>query len=263
MGFDLASMLGLKEVLPIAGLAAKFIPGAQALSPILTGLGGLVSAGQNDKKQKGILNTLQGNVDSQNEMYQKYFAPLLEQMSSQVTNFNPGSYIDPRYRASVESAGRLADSEIARSALDYGGRGIMDSSGMNSATANARAKVGAAGEGAARQYGMEAQQFQAQQRGNLAQLLTGMNSNTMGSLGGLQGMYASRQGGVMDALGQIGDLYGQSQVKLPGTPPINPNRGNSTLSTNQAPSAGFSTMGSYNPYGSVTTPKPKRNLFGA
>ncbi len=235
----------LKSILPLAGLASNFIPG---LGPIVGAVGGLISGADNEEasteiqqQQQSLLNQLLQSSSQSNEMYQKYLQPALTSMAESIFGGDGGvsAYANPRIRAATESAGRVADAEIARAGLDFGGRGLLDSSGMNSAATNARARVGATDLAATRQYGEEARQDRLNRLNNFLGLISSSgqinNTNTMNALGGLGGMkqfYASKQDGILSSLGQLGDIFGTSKTK--GTPPFNPNAGNNRLGTNQS-----------------------------
>jgi hypothetical protein len=238
-------MSTLGDILKVGATIGQFIPGGQLIGQGLGVLGGVLDASDAAKKKRKAQGQVQGQADKLGALGDRYtgladtYLPsLTSEAVNSYKNFNPANFIDAPYRSIVEGTGASADNAVDATMQDFAGRGLTrDSSGLGAAVGNIRSNAQVAGSRTMSELILQAQrekQNRLMQALGLTQQLgqTGatLTSQSLGTMGGLEGMYASESNGLAGALGDLGGIAGQLSTRPS-------NAGQSTLNTNNAPSA--------------------------
>jgi hypothetical protein len=267
----------IRGVGPLAGAAASFLPGPWGAAAGALGALGAVSEGKATQKKADAL-TAQRQQAAQADLAQidPFYRQLLPQLFSAAGLTQGGlneNYADPfhlgnlltdpygdnlgdsRYRAYAEDTGRGFDTAAASLLSDLNTRPGLNSGVIND-LANLRTEQGNSLAGARRDLRTQGQQEAYERQvmsGNtafnrLASLLPaigGIRSNSLGTLGGVEGLYASEaQGQAQGLAGLLGTVANSGLLdNLFGNKKRAPSAGQSTLNTNNSATPAPSRLG--------------------
>lgn len=238
----------LTDILKVGGGIGQFIPGGQAIGFGASALGGLLESGDANKKKRKLTGNIQDQALSQQalgQQYQSLALPYLQQLlpsiMSSATNYDASSFIDPQYRQILENYGAQGDQGVNALYSDYASRGLgRDSSGFAAGASNIRGQQRAASTTALGNLAAQAEQQRQQRLNSALSAVTGVSQmgnqlqqQSLGTMGGLEGMYASESSGLDTALAGLGGIAGQ----VFGTGASSnraSNAGQSTLNTNNS-----------------------------
>lgn len=235
-------MAFLNDLLKIGGTVAQFVPGGQAIGAGLGALGGVLDASEAAKAKNKAIAKISAGADNTADLgglYQSLVQknlPGLFQGAFDSFNTPISDQVDAPYRSIIEGSGTTADNAVNQLIQDYASRGLLrDSSGLSAAIGGVRSAQAA--QGSRTMSDLITQALARRQQGllSLGGLLQGFggqalsaNNQALGTMGGLEGIYASESNGLGKALGDLAGVAGKIGAR-PKT------AGQATLNTNNAP----------------------------
>jgi len=247
-------MAFLNDLLKVAGTVGQFVPGGQLIGAGAGALGGILDASDARKKQRKQQEAIAKQGTQTGALGQDYLAleqklmpELVKSAVGEYQNYNASDYIDPQYRGILEGNGAQADNAINALFQDFASRGLLrPSSGLSAGVANIRGQSQAASTRALSDLIVQAQQLKQQRLqtalgavGGVGQRGTAMQNQSLGTMGGLEGMYASEADSIGQALSGLGQLAGQA-AKRPKK------AGQATLNTNNSATPVNPSLGALN-----------------